>query len=71
MSQITLSNTHGHTVTISGEYDDLIAYLKHLQYFITAAKTYYEQVGADILESRALDDWSLLHDAIEIIKAEI
>lgn len=70
MSQITISNAHGHTVTISGEYNDLIAYLKHLGFLIAAAKTYYEKVDAEKLQSRASEDWSLIHDAIEILKAE-
>lgn len=70
MPQITLSNAHGHTVTISGDYDNVLAYLKHIKLLVSLAQLRLEEVGANKMSARAKSDWELLYEAIEQFKTE-
>ena len=70
MLQITISNAHGHTVTISGDYDNVLAYLKHMRMLVCHAQLRLEDLGANIMSERAMKDWTLLYEACEQFKAE-
>lgn len=64
MPQITLSNAHGHTVTISGDFENLVSYLLHMRLLVRQAKLRFVELEADVMAALAEKDWELLYDAI-------
>lgn len=68
MPQITISNALGHTVTMSGEYNDLVSYLMHMRLLVTIAEQRYRELGAYTMAERANQDWELLYNAINELR---
>ena len=65
MSQITISNAHGHTVTMSGDYENLVSYLMHMRLLVSQANQRFIELEANIMAERANKDWELLYNAIK------
>lgn len=68
MEQITLSNAHGHTVTISGDFKNLVSYLLHMRLLVCQAKLRFVELEANVMAERAEKDWELLYDAINELR---
>lgn len=69
MAQITLSNAHGHTVTISGDFKNLVSYLMHMSLLVSQANQRFIELEANKMAERANQDLMLLHKAIEELRA--
>lgn len=65
MPQITISNAHGHTVTMSGDYENLVSYLMHMRLLVSQANQRFIELEANIMAERANKDWELLYNAIK------
>ena len=68
MEQITIKNAHGHTVTISGDFRNLVSYLMHMSLLVSQANQRFVELKANIMAERTNQDLMLLHKAIEELR---